>query len=108
VLKGQLDFKSEPWPKISDAAKDCVKRLLEMDASKRATSEQVGFIGACVRMPLPGSMHMPQHGLQDLTGRSHMQLMDTTVQHRIDSCSFLQVVGHAIGLWQRCLWHFVC
>lgn len=41
VLKGQIDFKSEPWPKISDAAKDCVRRLLEMDASKRATSEQI-------------------------------------------------------------------
>lgn len=44
VLKGQIDFKSEPWPKISDAAKDCVKRLLEMDTSKRATSEQVGGV----------------------------------------------------------------
>lgn len=41
MLKGQIDFKSEPWPKISEAAKDCVRRLLEMDASKRATSEQV-------------------------------------------------------------------
>jgi serine/threonine protein kinase len=48
VLKGQLDFKSEPWPKISDAAKDCVKHLLEMDASKRATSEQVSVTGACI------------------------------------------------------------
>lgn len=45
MLKGQIDFKSEPWPKISDAAKDCVRRLLEMDASKRATSEQVGRPG---------------------------------------------------------------
>eukprot|EP00882_Tetradesmus_deserticola_P027784 GHRQ01030911.1.p1 GENE.GHRQ01030911.1~~GHRQ01030911.1.p1 ORF type:complete len:225 (+),score=63.93 GHRQ01030911.1:3-677(+) len=42
VLKGAIDFKSEPWPKISDAAKDCVKQLLEMDPAKRATSEQVG------------------------------------------------------------------
>jgi hypothetical protein len=41
VLKGAIDFKSEPWPKISDAAKDCVKKLLEMDPAKRATSEQV-------------------------------------------------------------------
>lgn len=41
VLKGQIDFKSDPWPKISEAAKDCVRKLLEMDASKRATSEQV-------------------------------------------------------------------
>jgi hypothetical protein len=42
VLKGAIDFKSEPWPKISEAAKDCVKKLLEMDPAKRATSEQVG------------------------------------------------------------------
>lgn len=41
VLKGAIDFKSEPWPKISDAAKDCVKKLLEMDPAKRATSEQI-------------------------------------------------------------------
>jgi calcium-dependent protein kinase len=41
VLKGVIDFKSEPWPHISDAAKDCVRRLLEMDASKRATAEEV-------------------------------------------------------------------
>jgi calcium-dependent protein kinase len=41
VLKGNVDFKSEPWPRISDAAKDCVRKLLEMDASKRITTEQV-------------------------------------------------------------------
>ena len=41
VLKGQIDFKSEPWPRISDAAKDCVKRLLEMDAAKRASAEEI-------------------------------------------------------------------
>nr|QBB20011.1 putative calcium dependent protein kinase [Ettlia sp. YC001] len=41
VLKGAIDFKSEPWPRISEAAKDCVKRLLEMDAAKRATAEQI-------------------------------------------------------------------
>ncbi|GBF87688.1 calcium-dependent kinase [Raphidocelis subcapitata] len=41
VLKGQLDFKSEPWPRISDAAKDCVRRLLDMDAGRRASAEQI-------------------------------------------------------------------
>jgi calcium-dependent protein kinase len=41
VLKGQLDFKSEPWPRISDAAKDCVRKLLDMDAGRRASAEQI-------------------------------------------------------------------
>ena len=29
VLRGHIDFKTEPWPNLSAAAKDCVKRLLE-------------------------------------------------------------------------------
>lgn len=29
VLRGHIDFKTDPWPKLSEAAKDCVKRLLE-------------------------------------------------------------------------------
>lgn len=41
VLKGALDFKSDPWPKISDAAKDCVRRLLEMDPAARASAQQI-------------------------------------------------------------------
>jgi serine/threonine protein kinase len=41
VLKGQIDFKSEPWPRISDAAKDCVRRLLDMDVAKRASAAQI-------------------------------------------------------------------
>jgi len=28
ILKGQLDFTPDPWPRISDEAKDCVKRML--------------------------------------------------------------------------------
>eukprot|EP01026_Neomeris_dumetosa_P077859 TRINITY_DN840_c0_g1_i1.p1 TRINITY_DN840_c0_g1~~TRINITY_DN840_c0_g1_i1.p1 ORF type:complete len:408 (-),score=64.15 TRINITY_DN840_c0_g1_i1:368-1591(-) len=41
VLKGHIDFATDPWPRISDAAKDCVKQLLTMDPSKRATSAQI-------------------------------------------------------------------
>ena len=35
VLKGKVDFDTEPWPKISSAAKELVKQLLTMDATKR-------------------------------------------------------------------------
>ncbi|GFH06436.1 uncharacterized protein HaLaN_01067, partial [Haematococcus lacustris] len=29
VLRGHIDFKTDPWPKLSEAAKDCVRKLLE-------------------------------------------------------------------------------
>ncbi|KAG1670697.1 hypothetical protein FOA52_010973 [Chlamydomonas sp. UWO 241] len=41
VLRGHIDFKTDPWPRISDAAKSCVKRLLEQDATKRATTQEI-------------------------------------------------------------------
>lgn len=41
VLKSDLDFKTAPWPNVSDAAKDCVRRLLNRNASQRATAAEV-------------------------------------------------------------------
>ncbi|KAL3642770.1 Calcium-dependent protein kinase 20 [Castilleja foliolosa] len=41
VLKGELDFVSEPWPSISDSAKDLVKKMLVRDPKKRPTAHQV-------------------------------------------------------------------
>ena len=41
ILRGQLDFKTDPWPKISSEAKACVARMLEMDPSKRATANEI-------------------------------------------------------------------
>jgi serine/threonine protein kinase len=41
VLKGVVDFQSDPWPRISAAAKDCVKRLLTMDPAQRASAEDI-------------------------------------------------------------------
>ncbi len=40
VLRGLLDFQSEPWPRISVSAKDCVGRLLCVDPSKRLTAAE--------------------------------------------------------------------
>lgn len=41
VLKGEVDFKTAPWPSISSSAKDLVQRLLTKDASKRATCKSI-------------------------------------------------------------------
>ncbi|XP_004497622.1 calcium-dependent protein kinase 20 [Cicer arietinum] len=41
VLKGELDFISEPWPSISESAKDLVRRMLIRDPKKRLTAHEV-------------------------------------------------------------------
>ncbi|KAK3145854.1 hypothetical protein QOZ80_3BG0258390 [Eleusine coracana subsp. coracana] len=41
VLHGKLDFQSEPWPSISEGAKDLVRRMLVRDPKKRLTAHEV-------------------------------------------------------------------
>ncbi|XP_021769567.1 calcium-dependent protein kinase 26-like isoform X2 [Chenopodium quinoa] len=41
VLHGDLDFISDPWPNISDGAKDLVRRMLVRDPKKRLTAHEV-------------------------------------------------------------------
>ncbi|GMH40545.1 hypothetical protein BSKO_08449 [Bryopsis sp. KO-2023] len=41
VLKGELDFENSPWPEISDAAKDCVKKMLALNPKKRASAKEI-------------------------------------------------------------------
>ncbi|OWM82611.1 calcium-dependent protein kinase 20-like isoform X2 [Punica granatum] len=41
VLKGELDFMSEPWPSISESAKDLVRRMLVRDPKKRLIAHEV-------------------------------------------------------------------
>ncbi|CAK8544175.1 unnamed protein product [Lathyrus sativus] len=41
VLHGELDFSSDPWPSISESAKDLVKKMLVRDPSKRITAHEV-------------------------------------------------------------------
>ncbi|WVY91276.1 hypothetical protein V8G54_036790 [Vigna mungo] len=41
ILKGYIDFESNPWPNISSSAKDLVRKMLTKDPKKRITSAQV-------------------------------------------------------------------
>lgn len=41
VLRGTIDFTSDPWPRISPSAKDLVKRMLRQDPKERLTAHQV-------------------------------------------------------------------
>lgn len=48
VLKGELDFVSEPWPSISESAKDLIRRMLIRDPKKRLTAHEVLCEYACL------------------------------------------------------------
>ncbi|MBA0811840.1 hypothetical protein Gohar_025855 [Gossypium harknessii] len=41
ISEGKLDFESQPWPSISETAKDLVRKMLTKDPKKRLTSAQV-------------------------------------------------------------------
>ncbi|XP_065872262.1 calcium-dependent protein kinase 1-like [Euphorbia lathyris] len=41
VLHGDLDFDTDPWPSISDGAKDLVRRMLARDPKRRLTAHEV-------------------------------------------------------------------
>ncbi|KAL0927270.1 hypothetical protein M5K25_001433 [Dendrobium thyrsiflorum] len=41
VLKGHVDFESEPWPLISDSAKDLIRRMLCPSPKDRLTAHEV-------------------------------------------------------------------
>ncbi|CBI23246.3 unnamed protein product, partial [Vitis vinifera] len=41
ILQGEIDFESQPWPAISNGAKDLVRKMLTQDRNKRITSAQV-------------------------------------------------------------------
>uniref|UniRef100_A0A0D6R1X9 non-specific serine/threonine protein kinase n=1 Tax=Araucaria cunninghamii TaxID=56994 RepID=A0A0D6R1X9_ARACU len=41
ILRGVIDFKRDPWPKVSEQAKSLVRQMLEPDPKLRLTAQQV-------------------------------------------------------------------
>uniref|UniRef100_A0A7N0U635 non-specific serine/threonine protein kinase n=1 Tax=Kalanchoe fedtschenkoi TaxID=63787 RepID=A0A7N0U635_KALFE len=41
IIRGQIDFKRDPWPNVSDSAKDLVRKMLEPDPKLRLSASQV-------------------------------------------------------------------
>ncbi|XP_071738908.1 calcium-dependent protein kinase 26-like [Rutidosis leptorrhynchoides] len=40
ILEGELDLESEPWPSVSDSAKDLIRGMLERDVTMRITAHE--------------------------------------------------------------------
>lgn len=41
IIRSVIDFKRDPWPKVSENAKDLVKKMLNPDPRQRLTAEEV-------------------------------------------------------------------
>jgi calcium-dependent protein kinase len=41
IIRSVIDFKRDPWPRVSDNAKDLVRGMLNPDPKRRLTAQQV-------------------------------------------------------------------
>ncbi|KAG0477430.1 hypothetical protein HPP92_014271 [Vanilla planifolia] len=41
IIRSSLDFKRDPWPKVSDSAKDLVGKMLDPDPKRRLSAQEV-------------------------------------------------------------------
>ncbi|KAG0455585.1 hypothetical protein HPP92_024573 [Vanilla planifolia] len=41
IIRSVIDFKRDPWPKVSDGAKDLVKKMLDPDPTRRLSAQEV-------------------------------------------------------------------
>lgn len=41
ILKGEIDFQRDPWPRVSDGAKSLVRQMLEPDPKRRLTAQEL-------------------------------------------------------------------
>lgn len=41
IIRSVVDFKRDPWPRVSDSAKDLVRKMLNPDPKKRLTAQEV-------------------------------------------------------------------
>lgn len=41
IIRSVLDFRRDPWPKVSENAKDLVRKMLDPDPKQRLTAQQV-------------------------------------------------------------------
>jgi len=72
ILRGQIDFKRDPWPKVSEHAKGLVRQMLEPDPKIRLTAQQV----------------LDHHWLQNAKKASNVPLGDV-VRSRIKQFSMI-------------------
>lgn len=100
ILRGHIDFTSDPWPSISMGAKDLVKKMLNIDPKQRLTAIQVlseyslnksmlQKIGFVLTEDCTCFTEIFLVGLIDIIS-SHLGFIDTTLNH-LNLYEFLEI-----------------
>ncbi|XWS20906.1 hypothetical protein CRYUN_Cryun30bG0009600 [Craigia yunnanensis] len=90
VLEGNLDLKSQPWPSISDGAKNLIRKMLVWDPKKRITAAQALEHNQIMSEPLMFSIlcvFEPEHPWMKEDGDASDKPIDSAVLNEAESLS---------------------
>lgn len=49
IIRSVIDFRRDPWPRVSENAKDLVRKMLDPDPKRRLTAQEVlGIMNALI------------------------------------------------------------
>uniref|UniRef100_A0A1A7WDF6 Protein serine kinase H1 n=4 Tax=Nothobranchiidae TaxID=405002 RepID=A0A1A7WDF6_9TELE len=86
ILKGKYSFSGEPWPSVSNLAKDFVERVLTVDPSERLTAGQALKHPWIVSMAASSTMRNLQRCIsQNLLKRASSRCQSTKSAHSTNS-----------------------
>lgn len=62
IVRSVVEFKREPWPRVSNSAKELVKKMLNPDPIQRLTAQQVlGNASFRFILYVPTEIEMMEH-----------------------------------------------
>ncbi|CAN1315177.1 Calcium-dependent protein kinase 29 [Linum perenne] len=92
ILETNLDLQTSPWPKISDSAKDLIRKMLARDPSKRITAAQA--LGTITYEELEAGLHRLGSKLSEAEIRQLMDAADVDKNGTIDYVEFVTATMH--------------
>ncbi|KAF2609388.1 hypothetical protein F2Q68_00045014, partial [Brassica cretica] len=77
IIRSQLDFRRDPWPKVSEHAKDLIRKMLDPDQKRRLTAQQVLGFATGLYAGEAGTMDYSFFNVSiDLTDAGHEHMED--------------------------------
>lgn len=73
IIRSVIDFKRDPWPIVSDNAKDLVRKMLDPDPKRRLTAQEVLGTSFIQLLKIMLAFHFSASLLNDFLFCSHVE-----------------------------------